>query len=114
MRWLKSWRRLTIGLAVLALGSAAFAHARRAPVVTRAGDAPPRLTYRTKTLTSGNQVRTEILSCERQMQEMSDLSALTRLRLQQAMQEQTQAFQIISNIMKNMHDTAKAIIQNMR
>ena len=36
------------------------------------------------------------------------------LRLQDAMNEQARVMQILSNIMKNMHDTAKAIIQNLK
>lgn len=36
------------------------------------------------------------------------------LNLQDAMQKNQQVMQMLSNIMKNMHDTTKSIIQNMR
>ena len=41
-------------------------------------------------------------------------STRLKLDLQDAMNKQQQAMQILSNIMKNMHDIAKAIIQNMK
>jgi hypothetical protein len=45
---------------------------------------------------------------------VSDMSQLDQLALQDAMQKQQQMLQTISNIMKNQHDTLKAIIQNLR
>ncbi len=49
-----------------------------------------------------------------QYQNMTDMSQELQLQLQDAMNKQQQAMQILSNIMKNQHDTLKAIIQNMR
>lgn len=43
-----------------------------------------------------------------------DDSQLANIDLQNALQRQQQAMQMMSNIMKTMHDTAMAIIRNMR
>lgn len=51
---------------------------------------------------------------EQSLQTLSDISQMMQLELQDAMNKQQQAMQILSNIMKNQHDTLKAIIQNMR
>ena len=48
------------------------------------------------------------------LQTMTDMSQQLQLQLQDAMNKQQQAMQVLSNIMKNQHDTLKAIIQNMR
>lgn len=45
---------------------------------------------------------------------MGDVKQDFQFRLQMAMQQQQQAMQIMSNISKMIHDTAKAIIQNLR
>ena len=45
---------------------------------------------------------------------LADMNDLDRMQLQDAMNKQQQAMQMLSNIMKNAHDTLKAIIQNMR
>ncbi len=45
---------------------------------------------------------------------MSDMSQLDQVALQEAMQQQSQMLQAISNIMKSQHDTLKGIIQNLR
>ena len=50
----------------------------------------------------------------RTLQTMSDMSQQLQLQLQAAMNKQQQTMQILSNIMKNQHDTLKRIIQNMR
>ena len=47
-------------------------------------------------------------------QTMSDMSQQLQLQLQDAMNKQQQAMQILSNIMKNQHDTLKSIIRNMK
>jgi len=51
---------------------------------------------------------------EQSLQTMSDMSQMMQLDLQDAMNKQAQAMQILSNIMKAQHDTLKAIINNMR
>ncbi|MGD8240901.1 MAG: hypothetical protein PVH68_20285 [Armatimonadota bacterium] len=88
--------------------------ALNAPVVVQSRNAPPRLTFRTKRLSSETQVAAEIAAYEKQLQTQTDMSQMMMLQLQQTMQKRQQAFQMLSNLMKNMHDTAKAIIQNMR
>lgn len=45
---------------------------------------------------------------------IADLSQMTALQLQDAMNKQSQAIQTLSAILKTMHDTAKAVINNMR
>ena len=47
-------------------------------------------------------------------QTMADMSQQLQLQLQDAMNKQQQAMQILSNIMKNQHDTLKSIINNMK
>lgn len=51
---------------------------------------------------------------ESMLQTITDTSSQLQLQLQDAMNQQQQAIQILSNIMKNQHDTLKAIIRNMR
>jgi hypothetical protein len=51
---------------------------------------------------------------ESELESMEDMSQQLQMQLQDAMNKQQQAMQILSNIMKNQHDTLKAIIQNMR
>jgi hypothetical protein len=46
--------------------------------------------------------------------ETADISQLLQLDVQDKLQKQQQFVQTISNIMKNEHDTLKAIIQNLR
>lgn len=43
-----------------------------------------------------------------------DMAQAEQLRLQDAMQQQQQVLQLISNISKSQHDTLKSIIQNLR
>lgn len=49
-----------------------------------------------------------------QYKTMTDMSQLSQLQLQDAMNKQQQALQMLSNIMKHYHDTLTAIINNMR
>jgi uncharacterized coiled-coil DUF342 family protein len=49
-----------------------------------------------------------------QMQEMSQSFNMQYLGLQQQMQDENRRFSLISNIMKNKHDTAKNSINNIR
>lgn len=48
------------------------------------------------------------------LQTMQDMGQQLMMELQDAMDKQQQAMQVMSNIMKNQHDTLKSIIQNMR
>ena len=54
------------------------------------------------------------LAAQKQMQEMNHSFNLQYLDLQQQMQDENRRFTLISNIMKNKHDTAKNSINNMR
>jgi hypothetical protein len=51
---------------------------------------------------------------ESKLQTASDMTQEMQMQLQDAMNKQAQAIQLLSNIMKMFHDTAKAIIGNMR
>ena len=53
-------------------------------------------------------------SLEDQLNTLEEDSELLRFELQQASEKQSRAVQLMSNVMKNLHDTAKAIIQNIR
>jgi len=44
----------------------------------------------------------------------ASLGQMANLELQDVMQKQQRAMQMLSNIMKSQHDTAKAIIRNLR
>jgi len=48
------------------------------------------------------------------LQTMTDMSQQLQLQLQDAMNKQQQSMQILSNIMKNQHDTLKNIIKNLK
>lgn len=61
-----------------------------------------------------NRVINLIEYLEGKLRRFSDMSSNLNLQLQDAMNKQQQAMQILSNIMKTQHDTLKAIIQNMR
>jgi hypothetical protein len=45
---------------------------------------------------------------------LGDDKQMWQLKLQNAMQKQAQAYQVLSNIMKVFNDTAKSIINNMK
>jgi len=51
---------------------------------------------------------------ESKLQSLSDMSQLLQLDLQDAMNKQAQAMQVLSAILKSQHDTLKAIIGNLR
>lgn len=51
---------------------------------------------------------------EVELQTVGDDSELSLVALQQAMNQQSQLLQTLSSILKNQHDTAKSIIQNMK
>jgi len=48
------------------------------------------------------------------LQTLADMSQMNMMKLQTAMNKMAQTMWSLSNIMKNMHDTLKAIIQNLR
>jgi hypothetical protein len=50
----------------------------------------------------------------KELQGMSDMSQLDMMKLQDAMNKQAQLMQMMSNIMKMMHDTQMAIIRNIK
>ena len=51
---------------------------------------------------------------EDDLQAIGDDAQLSMLELQNALNRQAQLMQMISNISKTMHDTAMAIIRNLR
>ena len=65
-----------------------------------------------------NEIRTTsenyIKTLEEQLSTIGDDCQMSQMKLQNKLQELQQAMQMISNIMKNMHDTAMAIIRNLR
>lgn len=82
------------------------------------GSFPIRFSYgspaKTVQLTSKAQAESLMHKLESELETITDMSQQMQLQLQDAMNKQQQAMQILSNIMKNQHDTLKAIIQNMR
>jgi hypothetical protein len=58
--------------------------------------------------------RNLISNLESQISVMSEVSEVDMLKLQDAMNKQAQLYQVFSNTLKTMQDTAKAIIRNMR
>lgn len=81
---------------------------------------PVSLTYplngKTETTTVNNAEEALALAdkLESQLTILSDDSQMMQMELQDMMQKQQQAMQILSAIMKTQHDTLKAIINNMR
>ena len=63
---------------------------------------------------SKDHVEALIQKMEDQLASLTEMSQTDMLELQDAMNKQAQLMQMMSNIMKNMHDTAKAIIQNLK
>jgi len=55
-----------------------------------------------------------IKDLENRIRTMTDLSQKLQMQLQEAMNKSQRAAQLISSIIKNYHDTLKAIINNMR
>jgi hypothetical protein len=71
-------------------------------------------TAKTVTLAGAEQARALLKDLNDTLQTMTDMGQMLNLALQDAMQKQQQVMQMLSAIMKNQHDTLKAIIQNMR
>jgi len=61
-----------------------------------------------------NALYTEIEVLEKKLQSVGDDSQLANIDLQNQLQKQQQTLQTMSNVSKALHDTAKAIISNMR
>ena len=51
---------------------------------------------------------------KKKMDSMSEMSETTAMRLQLCMERRQKAYEMLSNIMKKMHDTQMSIIQNMK
>src|SRR5262245_38629173 len=73
----------------------------------------PKLDSRPCALTK-DQVEKEIAAWEERLNSLGDDAQRSALDLQAAMQKQQQLMQTLSNVSKTLHDTAKAIIQNLR
>ena len=63
---------------------------------------------------STSELEQSIPNAQTNIDSLEEISQLQQLELQDAIQKQAQILQMISNIMKNQHDTLKSIIQNMR
>ena len=51
---------------------------------------------------------------KKKMDSMSEMSETTAMRLQLYMERRQKAYEMLSNIMKKMHDTQMSIIQNLK
>ena len=56
----------------------------------------------------------EFESFKSQLDSMSDIGEMSQLKMQMIMDRMAKAFQTISNIMKKSHETASAMIQNLK
>lgn len=56
----------------------------------------------------------EFESLKSQLDSISDISEMSQLKLQMIMDRMAKAFQTMSNIAKKSHDTASAIIKNLK
>ena len=63
---------------------------------------------------SKEQVDTLIDEMENQLNTLADKNQMDMLALQDAQNQQAQLMQMMSNIQKSMHDTATAIIRNLK
>jgi hypothetical protein len=61
-----------------------------------------------------SEAETLLARLEPELETASDKGEMTQIDLQDALNEQTQALQTLSSISKTMHDTAKAIIDNIK
>jgi hypothetical protein len=68
----------------------------------------------TATTLNQKQLAALIAKVEGQYKTASDMTQMMQMDLQDAMQKQQQAVAILSAILKDMHDTLKAIIQNLK
>lgn len=66
------------------------------------------------TLTSAEEANDLLRVLEARLQRASDMNQLLQMQLQDAMNKRSQAMQMMSNIMKTTHETAKSIINNLR
>jgi hypothetical protein len=82
-------------------------------MAVRQSDGSWKLTKQTKTMTK-EEIRVLISTLEGQISEMSEVWEADMLKLQDAMNKQARLYQVFSNTLKMMKDTAKAIIRNMR
>jgi len=67
----------------------------------------------TETMTKA-QAETRVKDLDMQLSSAGEDRQLFQMDLQDAMQKEAQAMQMLSNMLKMFHDTAKALIQNMR
>jgi hypothetical protein len=63
---------------------------------------------------SSSSSQQQLMEATKEMQEMNQSFNLQYLQLQQNMQQENRQFTMMSNIMKTKHDTAKAVINNVR
>lgn len=75
---------------------------------------PPPRVARPDSLTTTDEVREAIAQWEEDLNTMGDDSQLANVDLQSTLQKQQQMLQMLSNLSKQLHDTAKSVIQNIR
>ena len=68
----------------------------------------------TRPIRSQAQMNTLMTDIQNNMSTMNDLNQQTMLALQHKMEQQERMMQMMSNIMKTMHDTAQSIVSNLR
>lgn len=61
-----------------------------------------------------SRLRERLREIDAELAEMNDDAELANIDVQNALQKQQQTLQTMSNVSKQMHDTAKAILRNMR
>lgn len=69
---------------------------------------------KTKTTLDQKQLAELIAKVEGQYKTASDMSQMMQLDLQDALQKQQQSYALLSSVLKDLHDTLKAIIQNLK
>jgi hypothetical protein len=85
----------------------------REPVVQRVEKAPPKLSYRRRTLGSKSEWEAYIKDLEQSLQTVGDDAQLAQMDLQNTLQKQQQTLQTMSQVSKMLHDTAMAVIRKI-
>jgi hypothetical protein len=83
------------------------------PVLLTAGKLPLKLTYRRKTLRGSSEWEAYIEELEQQLSSAGDDAQLANLDLQSLLQKQQQTLQLMSQVSKQLHDTAMAIVRKL-
>lgn len=81
---------------------------------TIGGDCGVETAETTKTFSTKEAVESEIQMLESKLQQLGDCTQMLQVDLQGKLQKSQQMIQTISNIMKSIHDTLAAIVQNLK